>query len=208
MKKTYLKDLSKHRANFYSENDLMEMEQNMSQEEVREFVKDCYKNNLPVDLLSWSRVNLPDDNMLYKDRYWRQVMFVRDTLPCLLAKGYDDFKNIKVNVINTHRSKSIDLPVYELTIPDIGMKLIMRNNFYDWKVSVISEEEVDIIPGDLFKDIEIQKKYCEGFKQEYVFGKYTDNKKQFTVEIEDDNKLVIFLYLICKYNKEQKKEGV
>ena len=201
MKKCFLEDLNKNRAGLYSANELIEMEMSMTQNEIKEFAKEYYNNNLPVDLLSWSRVNYPDDNMLYKDSYWNQIMFVRDKLPYLLAEGYEDFKKITINVMGTHTSKSIVLPVYEMTIPRVGMKLIMRNNFYDWKVSVISEEEVDIKPGDLFRDREIHKVYCEGFKQEYVFGRYSDNKKQFTVELDDDSKLVIFLYLICKYNK-------
>lgn len=201
MKKTWLEDLNKYANIKYSKEEIKIMDDTMTEDEIKQLSMDYYKDNLPVDLLTWSRVNYPSVDMLYKDAYWKQIMEVRDYLPYLLASDYEQFKNITINVIGTHKSKSITLPVYEVNLPHIGIKLIMRNNFFDWKVSIISDTDIEIKNYDLFKDRKIEPVYCEGFKKEQVFGPYSENKKQFTIEIEDTYKLITFLYIICKYDR-------
>lgn len=201
MKRTYLDDLNKYSNIKYNEGEIKNIIETMTEEEIRNLAKEYYEDNLPVDLLTWSRVNVPSDDMLFKDHYWKQIMVVRDHIPYLLIDNYEQFKVLTVNVIGTHKSKSILLPVYEINLPHVGIKIIMRNDFFDWKVSVISEKDIELKKCDLFKDKEISPVYCEGFKKEHVFGPYSKNKKQFTIEIDDTYKLVTFLYIICKYDK-------
>lgn len=201
MKRTYLDDLNKYTNIKYNEGEIKNIIETMTEEEIRNLAKEYYEDNLPVDLLTWSRVNVPSDDMLFKDHYWKQIMVVRDHIPYLLIDNYEQFKVLTVNVIGTHKSKSILLPVYEINLPHVGIKIIMRNDFFDWKVSVISEKDIELKKCDLFKDKEISPVYCEGFKKEHVFGPYSKNKKQFTIEIDDTYKLVTFLYIICKYDK-------
>ena len=82
-----------------------------------------------------------------------QVHFVRDDLGPLFWSGvpYDerpvagaraDCRETAL-VVGEHHSKSVRLPVYALERPDIGLRVILRDNWYDWNVSVIAEKPVD-----------------------------------------------------------------
>lgn len=155
-----------------------------------------------IDLLTWSIDNEPSSEMIYKKGYWDQILFIRDTINSIFYSNFEDFKNNPVLVINTHMSKSIDLPVYEINLRDHNTKIIMRNNFYDWKVSVDSPIEINANFMDLFKQDEVHKPiYCEGFKDNQVFDCYANNKKQFTLELKDKYRLYTFIYILNNYLK-------
>lgn len=149
------------------------------------------------DLHEWLMENKPLENMVWKTSFWNQAIFVRDRLPWIF---FNDYKTIEKNtwrVIGTHTSKSIILPVYYLKLETI--KIIMRNNFYNWKVSIESDYELIIDPVGLFNPIEkIHLVYCEGFKDSWVFDSYNMDKKRFTIEINDDYRLYTFLFLLNK----------
>src|ERR1035437_5805750 len=83
-------------------------------------------------LQAWINENTPADNMKYKDAAVEQLVFIRD----LFAGMFVDFLE-KIEVISTHTSKSIKLPVYYVKFKD-GTTLIIRDNFHDLKVSVNS----------------------------------------------------------------------
>jgi hypothetical protein len=140
--------------------------------------------------------------MLWKQGYWDQITFVRDKINQLFYTTYEKFKNNPVIVINTHMSKSIVLPVYEINLEHYGLKMIIRNNFYNWKISVISNKHIETDFMNLFQEDEIINPiYCEGFKEEQVFGSYKDNNRQFTIEIRDEYQLYTFMYLLNNYFK-------
>ena len=149
----------------------------------------------PERLQSWFNANMPAEDLIYKDGMSRQVMFVRDTITGLLARSYFEYKRLP-KVISTHTSKSVMLPVYYFD--SAFAKLIMRNNFYDWKVSVESKV------GPLDLDLEglcgisepISSCYCEGFRTEWVFPAYSHDKTKFTVEVMDKHGLYTFLFLL------------
>ena len=79
-----------------------------------------------IALQEWIRDQIVGDEMLWKGSFGSQVGFVRDVLQSLVAAGlhYPECREIAF-VISTHRSKSIDLPVYELARPDLGLRLIL-----------------------------------------------------------------------------------
>lgn len=166
----------------------------------------------------WANENVPGDEMHFKRGYWDQIMFVRDILGHLFdLAGKDEveeFKNIAhilspeqkarhrgpdkvIQVVSTHRSKSVVLPVFELKTERFTMRL--RYNFYDWKVSY---------DGPLFEDVfqqligqkRVPAIYCEGFKEEWVFGPFDDclredsGRIKFTAEIYDRYEL----YALCR----------
>jgi hypothetical protein len=125
-----------------------------------------------------------------------QMMFVRDRLrPILKAEAY---------VISTHRSKSCLLPVYQLVNREAGLMVVLRNNFYDWKMSVVSERPV---VGEFFGLLEVNDKsatshnscYYEGFPEQLIFGFYDDNKKRWSSEIGLNEAMWTVLYLIAKH---------
>lgn len=63
---------------------------------------------------------------------YQQANFVRDNLLPLVGHGLDweDYAR-GCFVIGEHTSKQIILPVYEMCREDLGLRLVMRNNFHD-----------------------------------------------------------------------------
>jgi len=141
-------------------------------------------------LQAWFNENHPKKEMIWKEGYSRQIMFVRDNFMKFFHKTL-----VKMEVISTHTSKSIKLPVYRVEIE--GIEFIMRDNFHDWKVSVDSKTKLKL-PLELFSypDKQIEKHYCEGFNNEWIYEPYCANEKKFTVEIYNDQMLFTFLFLI------------
>lgn len=149
-------------------------------------------------LLFWLRNDEVDDKMIYKKAAKRQEVFLRDSICSNLL-------HVPVFVISEHRSKSITLPVYGFTMRN-GIKIICRDNFYDWKVSVqlpkCREYGDIVVPRDLVsngyrKDI---ADWCfEGFKKEWIFPAFNpDNDKQlkFSVEVADEYRFYTLLYYL------------
>lgn len=137
-----------------------------------------------------------------------QTDFVFHTLGELFAEAVfhsgsnDDWINAFTNaahVVSTHRSKSIELPVYLLVHPTEGIEIIMRGNFYDWKVSVISDKPViDNFYGLFDPTKQWDERFCEGFDPAWIFAPYAENQQQFTLEVGGDFTLFTFLWLLIK----------
>lgn len=92
-----LDDMEKYDPNFNRE-----LFDSMKSEEVKPIFREYYSKKLPIDLLTWSRVNEPPDKMIYKDGYWRQILFIRNTIAQLLNETYEEYKDNPVFVISTH----------------------------------------------------------------------------------------------------------
>jgi hypothetical protein len=163
-------------------------------------------NELHEPIQKWAVAHEPKKEMYYYNGYWDQIMVVRDVLPSILFNDLDfEEAEKQISVISHHTSKSIHLPVYLVEIPSHGISLIMRNNFYDWKISVQSPEEIDVNFLNLFKEDEkISDLHCEGFHSEWVFPSYKENKKEFTIEIGDHYRLHTFLWILNDYLKKNK----
>jgi hypothetical protein len=195
-------------AEYYFKDFNREQYKEYEQDEFKKIFRSKYSIISPVDLLTWSRINEPEDQMLWKQGYWDQIMFVRDRLPDIwYESGKDTLDSIRysINVISTHRSKSILLPVYEIKIPKYNLTFVIRYNFYDWKISVESNIALDIDFMGLFDRCEnINNIYCEGFPKDRVHTSYADDMwhKNFTVEIRNDYQVYMFVALIINYMKQ------
>lgn len=83
-------------------------------------------------------------------------------------------------VISTHFSKSVELPVVQMTRPDLGLVLTMRNNFYNWKLSVSTPKPFKADFTGLFYEYpprdpgwsgdHLSSCYFEGFPEDLVYG--------------------------------------
>ncbi len=146
-----------------------------------------------ASLQAWAIQNEPRANMLYKDGFWSQIMFVRDELSNIFRDRVQ-----KITVASTHRSKSIDLPVFEVLLTD-GTRMYMRDNMHDWKVSVDSPTPIVVMPkvfsGEGKEEISVI--YCEGFSSDMVYGSYAASRKKFTVEIHNDRLMYTFLFMMA-----------
>ncbi len=149
-----------------------------------------------------------NDDLIYNNAAEEQIMFVRDVIDRLLNshQTYEFLKTHPVEVIGTHISKSCPLPVYRIRVyvrdDDTSkyLEVIMRNNFYDWKVTVRSPFEIHINARNLSKlfkpDGVIHEVYCEGFQSEDVLGAYSDDQSAFTCEIHSKYDLYTFFWLV------------
>lgn len=143
--------------------------------------------------------------MLWKGAFGEQVMFIRDTLAALVSVGLDYEDRVVPQVISTHRSKSLTLPVVSLDRPDLGLRLILRNNFYNWKMSVISERPIVADYGAIFytsPPVEptytgnpLADCYFEGFPADLIFGYLSENPRRFSAEVWGDYQLWTAIYL-------------
>jgi hypothetical protein len=144
-------------------------------------------------LQEWAQSNEPEEKLIYAKGYWEQIMFVRDRICINLLK------KSTVEVISTHRSKSVCLPVYKISWN--GFTFIMRYNFYDWKISVEApyqlKGKIDFL--NLFdENKDISSCYCEGFPTECVFPCFSKNDENFTIELYDDYKVFTFFWILSQ----------
>lgn len=197
-----LDDMEKYFSDFKREE-----YEHLSINELKIMGREYYKEHLPIDATTWIRVNEPDEKLIYKDGQCKQVCMVRDNIMYgIFYEGkyerqkYDKFQPL---VIGTHFSKSVLLPVMMMNLGEYGVKIILRNNFYDWNMSVVSDKELNFDFMDTFSD-EGTYCCCQGFPEKYIFGKYEENKKNFTVCVNDDYRLYTFMWLLKRYLKVNK----
>ena len=164
------------------------------------YARDYYDKHLPVDVTAWIRVNEPDENLIYAKGLGDQVCFVRDILCQLLRSTYEEWRDNPPLVISTHYSKSVKLPVFQINLEKYGIEMVLRYNFYDWKISVKSDKPLDFDYMGLFNPTEeITSVYCEGFPKDKVYGSYEQSHSQFTIEIGSDYDLYTLIFLLKNY---------
>ena len=127
-------------------------------------------------------------------------IFVRDRLCQLLRSTYEELRDNPLLVISTHYSKSVKLPVFQINLEKYGIEMVLRYNFYDWKISVKSDKPLDFDYMGLFNPTEeISYLYCEGFPRDKVYGSYEQSHSQFTIEIGSHYDLYTFIFLLKNY---------
>lgn len=172
----------------------------------------------PVPIQEWIQTRILDKeeerkDLIYGEEGLNQTIFVRDKISTILARNSEEYRSI-VTVVGEHTSKSVKLPVYKITTD--AFDLIMRCNFYDWKVSVFSKrgplklDLVDLISRERTDESECkyedQKRdvlrgrifpgYCEGFADEWVLPYYAVNQERFTVEVRNHYSLYTLIWLL------------
>jgi hypothetical protein len=154
------------------------------------------KENLSYWIRKWDL----NEELIYKNAAIEQASFVRDKIcgNLLKSQGF---------VVSTHHSKSCLLPVYYIKARN-GIKLIMRCNFYDWKLSVDIPDEWDGIPTIPLDCLshhviehgfeKIASCYCEGFKEEWCYDAYDPHHpgNKFTIEIPDNYRLYVVIHYL------------
>jgi hypothetical protein len=140
-----------------------------------------------------------------KESAVKQMMFVRDRITSILAKEFEDYQKLseRVGIIDSHQSRSIELPVLHLILND-GTEITLRNNFHDWKVSVKAMRDVRGNFMGLFDENgEHHKVYCEGFPSEMVYGSYATNKRRFTISLGGNEALFAFFWIFNHFYDHQ-----
>ncbi len=175
---------------------------------------------MKLQLQEWYRQWLEeykDSNKIYArvngEASLPQAHFVRDVLPSVIwGNTWSEVCDQHVTVIGEHTSKSVRLPVYGIEVPHLGLRLVMRYNYFDWNASIISERPIE---ADLqgfetaFGTGQPRAGWCEGdswgycffqgFPPEYCFGPWVLNSRKFSLCIEDNYNLFTFVWLITRY---------
>lgn len=121
----------------------------------------------------------PDDSLVYGQSGVSQMVFFRDRIATLFSPRkeeetkdqYEDRQHF-CKIRGFHTSKSVKLPVYWFKTDKI--EIIARGNFYNWNVSVRSEEPIQF---DAYLNVDKGYDYCfcEGMEdakfQPYLSGR-------------------------------------
>ena len=103
--------------------------------------------------------------------------------------------NSRYEIVGTHYSKSIELPVLRLRYK--GVEIVFRYNFYDYEVTVISESDLNL-PKGLFNPEETSF-YYQGFPAEYMLKtNYATSHKKFSVSITSSEYLFYTFMFVLK----------
>lgn len=149
-------------------------------------------------LIDWSRdqANSPDDKAFANRAFWDQVFFIRDRLPWMLLlpeqavthspEDRDTIYNM-IHVIGTHRSKSVNFPVYRI---DPGwITIYLRDNLYGWAGRV--ESSVDLPEPILSEGAYLT---AEGMEKIMQPSWSPDNCRNFGFTTQDDYTLFTLLH--------------
>ena len=168
--------------------------------EVISRLRSYFDRNLPVDVADWYKVNIPHESLIYKDFCGKQINFVRNVIYNLLVDEHNEWEKYQPEVISTHVSKSVRLPVFRIYLEKYGIEIIMRCNIYDWKISITSEKPLEFDTVGLFNTSErVNPLCCEGFPKDKIFGSYDENHSKFTFELVSDYNVYTFFYLLKHY---------
>jgi hypothetical protein len=107
---------------------------------------------------------------------------------CRTLNPREEPDNGYVCVIGSHMSLKISLPVFEIILPEGAGKILLRDNFYDTKISF---ELNTSLPKDTFGRIgyfdamrAVPLNGCEGFPENRIYGAFWQDQKHFTVETD------------------------
>ena len=167
---------------------------------VIEYVRSYYDNHLPVDVTAWIRVNQPVPELIYGKQLISQICFVRGKINWLLRSTYDEWDANKPQVVSTHYSKSVKLPVYKIDLEKYGIEIVLRYNFFEWIVSIKSEKPLDCDFLGLFdpkKEIPVTN--CYGVPLNMIFGSYEKNHSQFMIEFSSEYDVYTFFFILKNY---------
>ena len=179
------------------------------------------KEHLQAWYLKWLDENKNTD-LMYVDRgqhgpYLEQVHFIRDTIASLVFRGEElpTFEvelssekhpiqyRVSAYVVGEHTSKSVRLPVFMFEREDLGVRFVIRYNFYDWNISI---ETLEDIPADILDGFNLDTTYCffQGFPAEYRFKGYNENNSKFSMCVGNSYELYTLIWLIMRWVRKER----
>jgi hypothetical protein len=141
--------------------------------------------------------NAPD--LLYRKGGHAQMSFFGRQIASLFVSpnvGHEQFL-VFPNVAGTHTSKSVLLPVYELAVP--GLRIVARNNFHNWNVTVISDRKI-VLPEYFEIDSANRYLFMEGM-EEHRRGPYSANACEFSFATWNDYELYAIMRCIASQSE-------
>lgn len=127
-----------------------------------------------VALNEWINTHEISPCMRYKEAAEKMLAFFQR-----IELGHYCFE---CSVVSEHVSKSITLPV--LLLQRGKTKIYIRDNFYNYKVTIESDVKLDIPTQLISNNEDISTLYCEGFSPNWVYPTYQkNNSSNFTIEV-------------------------
>ena len=190
--KKYIKDLN--------EDDYEICYTGHSDPDVVEYVKNYYNNHLPIDVITWEKINNTGIFPVYSHFIEEQVYFVEKRINKLLQPSNDDWLKYPSQVISIFYADLVKLPVYQINIKKYEVEVILSFNLYNWKVSIKSNTPLKFNTMGLFDlSRKIPSIYCDGFPENKVYGSYRQNSSRFTLELPTAYDLYTLMYLLKNY---------
>lgn len=145
-----------------------------------------------LKIREWANANEPSDDMIYKKSFFNWISFIEcSIIPMIIEEyigtlDYDDAVSVMNNhhdIIGTHTSKSIKLPVIEVKYR--GATIVFRYNFYDTEVTVISYKDIDLSEfDDMYESKQGTTFYHQGIPDKYkIDTTYDIDKHKFTLRV-------------------------
>jgi len=168
-----------------------------------------------MNLRQWMQIKTPGDAKLWREAAHDQFRFfdrltslVTADLPCDTEAALAARDDV-AQVIGTHRSKSIELPVVQWARPDLGLTLTMRNNFHDYKLSVRSELPINDPafpalfhttppPDPEYTGDPLSSVYFEGFPPTLVYGYQSADHRRWSAEIYGEHAAYMVVFLCMR----------
>jgi len=143
-----------------------------------------------VPLSQWVIWHQPKEEMLWRDVALRQFR---------LFESIAASTGATVTVVSSHTSKSIKLPVVLLSYPG-GCAIQIRDNFYNYKVTVWSPHHDVSLPAGIDGASKISECYCEGFPRGTVLTSHAKDRRRFTAEVTDPDLLRQLAHAVAGYS--------
>jgi hypothetical protein len=181
----------------------------------------------PLDLQTYIAKRLDQELNFDKSSELDQCLYIRDKLAQplgyqqiyqgqkegeLARYGRSESATASARVISEHRSKSCTLPVVDI-IHDSGLTLTVRQNFYNWKLSVVSPKHLsEHLSEHLFDGLchttppvdpeytgnPLNPVYFEGFPSDKIYGYFSQDRSRFSLELWQLDGIQIALFLIMR----------
>ena len=170
-----------------------------SSRQVLDFIMNYYNEHLPVNAEVWMKVHQSiTRNIMQKDIVQRINDFVTKNISHMLF-DYDEIAAARnpVKVVGTISAKETIIPVYQIEVPSIGLKMVLCFNFDHWKLSVKSEKPITNAFKGLFDYTRaLPKEHIPGFDKSVETTKLIDDRNSFTCIINSEYNLYTALYII------------
>ena len=160
---------------------------------------------------AWLSDHNPADDNLHKGSFWKEYNFwksriipmfnplPRGTMFAEYAKKAEAI-NSYIDIVGEHFNKGITHPV--LLIKYKGAKIVIRYNFCDYEVAVISPKPLTLPMDELFSS-RAASFFYQGFPEVLQLeGRYETNNSCFMASITDQHRFFTFMFLLkCELDK-------
>ena len=167
-------------------------------ESVFEFLREYYDAHLPVSLKAWFRANDINEGLTAGETIQEETRCIRQIEGMFTT---DHKKPVEADVIGTYIVCAVlKRPIYRISIEEYGLDLVLKKCRGNWRLSVKSNIPLDFEYYELFDPSFRVYWYNEdGFPKEFTYKSYEENHCEFTIELNTNNMLFMYMYLLKYY---------